>query len=105
MPYLLKTEPDAYSFQNLQQDGETVWAGISNAASLKNLRELKAGEASKVLDELGRLQTLMQEMTETFRRERETLESQWTRGGDISTEDLRVALQRYRSFFRRLLAR
>ena len=32
------------------------------------------------------------------------LEGQWSRGEDVSTEDLRVALQRYRSFFRRLLA-
>jgi len=37
-------------------------------------------------------------------RERERLESQWGRGEDISTEDLRVALQRYRSFFQRLLS-
>jgi hypothetical protein len=48
--------------------------------------------------------TVMQRLAEGFARERERLESQWGRGEDISTEDLRVALQRYRSFFRRLLS-
>jgi hypothetical protein len=47
---------------------------------------------------------LMQRLAETFSQEREQLESQWSRGEDVSTEDLRVALQRYRSFFERLLA-
>jgi hypothetical protein len=48
--------------------------------------------------------TVMQRLAEGFASERERLEAQWGRGEDISTEDLRVALQRYRSFFQRLLA-
>jgi hypothetical protein len=48
--------------------------------------------------------TVMQRLAEGFAQERERLESQWGRGEDISTEDLRVALQRYRSFFQRLLS-
>jgi len=48
--------------------------------------------------------TVMQRLAEGFAQERERLEGQWGRGEDISTEDLRVALQRYRSFFQRLLA-
>ena len=47
---------------------------------------------------------LMQRLADGFAREREQLEGQWSRGEDVSTEDLRVALQRYRSFFRRLLS-
>ncbi len=47
---------------------------------------------------------LMQKLAESFAQERERLEAQWGRGEDISTEDLRVTLQRYRSFFQRLLA-
>jgi hypothetical protein len=43
-------------------------------------------------------------LTEEFTRERSTLEGQWTKGDDVSTEDLRVALTRYRSFFHRLLS-
>jgi hypothetical protein len=47
---------------------------------------------------------LMQRLAQTFHDERENLESQWSRGDDVSTEDLRVGLQRYRSFFERLLS-
>jgi len=47
---------------------------------------------------------LMQRLADGFARERERLEEQWSRGEDVSTEDLRVVLQRYRSFFRRLLS-
>jgi hypothetical protein len=43
-------------------------------------------------------------LTEVFRRERSTLEEQWTKGDNVSTEDLRIALTRYRSFFQRLLS-
>jgi hypothetical protein len=47
---------------------------------------------------------LMQRLEQTFAEERAGLETQWDRGDDVSTEDLRVALQRYRSFFQRLLS-
>ena len=43
-------------------------------------------------------------LAESFANERSQLEGQWDRGGDVSTEDLRQALQRYRSFFSRLLS-
>lgn len=43
-------------------------------------------------------------LTEVFARERSTLEGQWTKGDNVSTEDLRIALTRYRSFFHRLLS-
>ena len=47
---------------------------------------------------------LMQRLAASFSHERERLEGHWDRGDDVSTEDLRVALTRYRSFFDRLLA-
>ena len=43
-------------------------------------------------------------LADSFAEARAKLEGQWARGGDVSTEDLRVALRRYRSFFDRLLA-
>ncbi len=46
---------------------------------------------------------VMQRLAEGFATERSGLEKQWDRGDNLSTEDLRVALQRYRSFFDRLL--
>jgi hypothetical protein len=47
---------------------------------------------------------IMKRLADVFARERGTLEQQWDRGDNVTTEDLRVALQRYRSFFGRLLA-
>jgi glutathione S-transferase len=47
---------------------------------------------------------LMKRLAEVFSDERSSLEQQWDRGDQISTEDLRVALKRYRSFFERLLS-
>jgi hypothetical protein len=46
---------------------------------------------------------VMQRLAEGFANERSSLEKQWDRGDNVSTEDLRLALQRYRSFFDRLL--
>ena len=46
----------------------------------------------------------MKRLAEIFAEERAKLEGQWDRGDNVSTEDLRIALRRYRSFFRRLLA-
>jgi hypothetical protein len=47
--------------------------------------------------------SVMQRLAEGFANERSGLEKQWDQGDHVSTEDLRVALQRYRSFFDRLL--
>jgi predicted RNA-binding protein with PUA-like domain len=44
MPYLLKSEPEAYSFADLERDGETLWDGVSNPVALKHLREMKTGD-------------------------------------------------------------
>jgi hypothetical protein len=47
---------------------------------------------------------LMKRLAESFASERSQLEQKWDQDRDVSTEDLRVALQRYRSFFSRLLS-
>jgi hypothetical protein len=46
---------------------------------------------------------VMHRLADGFANERSGLEKQWDSGDNVSTEDLRVALQRYRSFFDRLL--
>lgn len=46
----------------------------------------------------------MKRLAEIFASERAQLEGQWDKGDEVSTEDLRIALQRYRSFFGRLLS-
>jgi hypothetical protein len=52
----------------------------------------------------GLVAEVLEELEAGFRDARSSLERQWNDGDDASTEDLRVALQRYRSFFERLLA-
>lgn len=44
MPYLLKSEPDAYSFADLERDRETLWDGVTNPVAVKHLREMKHGD-------------------------------------------------------------
>jgi hypothetical protein len=57
--------------------------------------------AVKDADEL--VAEVMKQLAEVFAHERSRLEEQWARQKEVSTEDLRVVLQRYRSFFDRLL--
>jgi hypothetical protein len=106
-----------------QADGPTSPAGTANRAPASNAPLLPADltaafqgrweevqtrfvdEPRGAVEEAdGLVANLMQKLAESFAQERERLEAQWGRGEDISTEDLRVALQRYRSFFQRLLA-
>ena len=60
------------------------------------------GGAVKQADEL--VVAVMKRLADVFGDERASLEQAWAKGGDVSTEDLRVALRRYRSFFDRLLS-
>jgi predicted RNA-binding protein with PUA-like domain len=41
--FLMKTEPDVYSFDDFLRDKETVWDGVTNPTAVKHLREMKAG--------------------------------------------------------------
>ena len=52
----------------------------------------------------GLVAEVIERLTQVFAEERGKLEQQWARGTDASTEDLRIAMQRYRSFFERLLS-
>jgi predicted RNA-binding protein with PUA-like domain len=42
--WLLKTEPGAYSYDDLEREGRTRWDGVSNPTALKNIRGMKAGD-------------------------------------------------------------
>jgi len=93
---------------------------VSGSATESVLSDDDAGELGRRWDELqARFVDAPQEVvqdadrlvadvfdrvTRTFAEERGRLEEQWNRGEEASTEDLRVALQRYRSFFQRLLS-
>jgi hypothetical protein len=52
----------------------------------------------------GLVSDVVDRLTAGFAQARAGLEEQWSRGEEVSTEDLRLALQRYRDFFERLLA-
>jgi predicted RNA-binding protein with PUA-like domain len=42
--YLLKSEPEAYSIDDLIRDGETIWDGVTNPAAVRNLGGMKKGD-------------------------------------------------------------
>ena len=70
--------------------------------------EIQAGFVDQPRSAVERADTLvaevMKRLAESFARERDTLDHQWDHGDNVTTEDLRLALQRYRSFFDRLLS-
>jgi hypothetical protein len=69
-----------------------------------NLQTAFVDEPRRAVENADKLvASVMQRLAEGFARERSGLEKQWDSGDNVSTEDLRIALQRYRSFFGRLL--
>ncbi|MEB3181181.1 MAG: EVE domain-containing protein [Nostocaceae cyanobacterium] len=42
--WLLKTEPEDYTYDDLERDGSTVWDGVSNNLALKHLRNMQIGD-------------------------------------------------------------
>jgi hypothetical protein len=97
--------------------GEMVDRGDERAPLLEtgdaeNLRQrweqLQAGfvdEPRQMVEQADELVgELMQQLSTGFADKRSELEAHWEKGEDVSTEDLRVALTRYRSFFNRLLS-
>jgi hypothetical protein len=71
------------------------WHGLQ--ASFVDDPRATVGEADTLVAEL------LRDLAQSFDQARSSLEEQWTRGDDVSTEELRLTLQRYRSFFERLL--
>ena len=54
LDYLLKTEPSAYSFEDLQRDKTTTWDGVTNPTAVKHLREMTAGARLVIYETGGR---------------------------------------------------
>jgi len=46
--WLLKTEPDSYSWDDLVRDKKTVWDGVANPTALKNIRAMKKGDLALI---------------------------------------------------------
>ncbi len=96
------------STAELHDDSPDLLEADDNAEFRRRWETIQTGfvdeprETVEQADEL--VAQVMKRLAEGFATERERLEEQWGRGEDVSTEDLRVALQRYRGFFERLLA-
>jgi len=54
LDYLLKTEPSAYSFADLQRDKTTTWDGVTNPPAVKHLREMQPGARLVIYETGGR---------------------------------------------------
>jgi predicted RNA-binding protein with PUA-like domain len=46
--WLLKSEPDVYSYADLERDGSTVWDGVNNNAALLYLRRMQPGDQALI---------------------------------------------------------
>ncbi len=117
-PKLVRSETDARAEESsgakshrAQAEARETSTPLFSESDIGDLRSrwgnVQAGfvdEPRKAVEEADRLvAAVMKRLAEGFANERSALEKQWDRGDDVSTEDLRVALQRYRSFFDRLL--
>ena len=93
----LKAEDATPLFPNNELEGlRSRWKEIQTAF---------VDEPRKAVEQAdGLVASAMKRLAEVFAEERSKLEKQWDGGDNVSTEDLRVALQRYRSFFHRLLS-
>jgi hypothetical protein len=102
--------------------GATDGSGVATAAGSEEPRLLDADQEKEIRERWQTIQTgfvddprdtvqaadalvaeLMQRLAALFAERRQGLEDQWHRGEKVDTEDLRLALQQYRSFFNRLL--
>jgi hypothetical protein len=81
---------------NEAQEMKSHWKDIQTSFVDEPQRSVKEADAL--------VASAIKRLADSFADARSKLEGQWARGGDVSTEDLRVALRRYRSFFDRLLA-
>ena len=81
---------------NELEDLRNRWKGVQTAFVDEPRRAVEQAD--------GLVASAMKRLAEVFAEERSKLENQWDRGDNVSTEDLRIALQRYRSFFHRLLS-
>jgi hypothetical protein len=93
-------------------DGEPELSPLFSDETERELRtqwhEIQTGfvdEPKRAVEQADELVArLMQHLAQSFSNQRNSLEQQWEQAEKISTEDLRLALRRYRSFFERLLS-
>lgn len=88
---------------------DTGWAGLIGdsdvyAAEWDRIEVAFVDDPRRAVEQADRLVgEVIQALNDSFRDTRSRLEQQWGEGAEVSTEDLRLTLQRYRAFFARLL--
>ena len=94
--------------QQTQTTDEALFADDELSAFRSRWDEIQSGfvdEPRQAVEQADALVAdVVDRLTAGFSEARSRLEEQWAKGEDASTEQLRVALTRYRSFFKRLLA-
>jgi hypothetical protein len=90
-----------------EQDDQSLFAEDQLAGFRSRWDEIQVGfvdEPRQAVEQADALVSdLVDQLTAGFAEARSRLEDQWTEGEEPSTEDLRIALTRYRAFFKRLL--
>jgi len=96
MPQAIEEAPAPLFVQDELTGYRTRWSGIQTGF---------VDEPRKAVEQADALVSeLTTRLTDTFAAERQKLEAQWEKAEGVSTEDLRLAMRRYRSFFERLLS-
>ena len=103
------TRTNSNSAQGTQTDERTAHFSPDETSSLRSQWDsVQVGFVDEPRQAVEKADALvagaMKRLAEVFAAERERLEKQWDRGDSVSTEELRLALQRYRAFFGRLLS-
>ena len=104
-------EPIARDEQSSTAEGKERLEPLFDAGRQDELRERWHGLQARFVDDPrdtvseadSLVAELLRDLAQSFDSARSTLEQQWAGGEDVSTEDLRLTLRRYRSFFERLL--
>ena len=104
----MQTQPEAGSEQSDQTAEESLFADDELSGFRSRWDEVQTGfvdEPRQAVEQADALVTdVVERLATSFSEARSSLEGQWAKGEDASTEDLRVVLTRYRAFFQRLLA-
>jgi hypothetical protein len=99
-------EPTAVNAESTDSEGELFTASERDELEQKwnDIQARFVDEPRGSVEEANALVSdLMDRLVSSFSEQRDRLEEQWDRGDDVTTEDLRMVLMRYRSFFGRLL--
>jgi hypothetical protein len=102
-PSQMRTEPSSEP-----SDARSLFADEDLSGLRSRWDDVQAAFVDSPKDCVQKADTLVAEVVEQlttgFSEARARLEAQWARGEKVSTEDLRLALKRYRDFFQRLLS-